>query len=95
MFYRAQMVTADQAEKIGLVDFCGNQAQLNTELDDFCQKVSQNNINAISQFKTILNEQERAQRHENAAVEAFRSITCLEDPDARRRLQEFLKSKGK
>ncbi len=95
MFYRAQMVTAGHAEKIGLVDFCGNQAQLNTELDDFCQKVSQNNINAISQFKTILNEQERAQRHENAAVEALRSITCLEDPDARRRLQDFLKSKGK
>lgn len=54
-----------------------------------------NNRNALNQFKTILNEQERKARDKNAVVEATRSVSCLQDPDTKQRLSDFLSKRGK
>jgi len=94
-YYSGKMIAAPKAAEIGLVDFVGGKAELDIELDGFAVAVIAQNQNALSQFKTILNDQERAARDENAAVEAFRSVSCLQDPDTKKRLHDFLTKKGK
>jgi len=94
-YYSGKMMDATKAAEIGLVDFAGSKAELEQELIDFTTAVIAQNQNALSQFKTILNDQERAARDENAAVEAFRSVSCLQDPDTKKRLHDFLTKKGK
>ena len=95
IFYSGKMLDAVVAAEVGLVDFVGTQEELDRELSDFTVSVIGNNQNAISQFKTILNNQERAARDENAKVEALRSVTCLQDPYTKQRLHDFLTKKGK
>jgi len=94
-YYSGKMIDAPKAAEIGLVDFVGSAAELEFELAEFSDSVISNNRNALEQFKRILNEQERAARDENAKVEALRSVSCLQDPDALQRLHDFLSKKGK
>ena len=94
-YYSGKMIDAPNAAEIGLVDFVGSAAELEFELAEFSDSVISNNRNALEQFKSILNEQERAARDENAKVEALRSVSCLQDPDALQRLHDFLSKKGK
>jgi enoyl-CoA hydratase len=94
-YYSGQMIEAEKAAEIGLVDFVGSSEELDAELKTFAASVIASNSNAISQFKTILNNQERAARDENAEVEAARSVSCLQDPDTKQRLHDFLSKKGK
>jgi enoyl-CoA hydratase len=94
-YYSGKMIDAPKAAEIGLVDFVGSAAELEFELAEFSDSVISNNRNALEQFKSILNEQERAARDENTKVEALRSVSCLQDPDALQRLHDFLSKKGK
>ena len=94
-YYSGKMIDAPKAAEIGLVDFVGSAAELEFELAEFSDSVISNNRNALEQFKSILNEQVRAARDENAKVEALRSVSCLQDPDAQQRLHDFLSKKGK
>ena len=94
-YYSGKMIDAPNAAEIGLVDFVGSAAELEFELAEFSDSVISNNRNALEQFKSILNEQERAARDENTKVEALRSVSCLQDPDALQRLHDFLSKKGK
>ena len=89
------MLDATEAKEIGLIDLAANEGELETELQNYCLSVLHANRNAISQFKVILNDQQRASRDDNAAIEASRSVTCLQDPDTKQRLQDFLTKKGK
>jgi enoyl-CoA hydratase len=94
-FYSGKMIDAAEAVEIGLVDFAGSKAALQRELSDFSASLIVNNRNAIRQYKTILNNQERQARDENATAEASRSVSCLQDPDTKQRLHDFLAKKGK
>jgi enoyl-CoA hydratase len=94
-YYRGKTIDAHRAVKIGLVDFVGSKGELESELNDFTASVIGNNRNAICQFKTILNNQQRQARDQNAAAEAFRSVSCLQDPDTQQRLHDFITKKGK
>ena len=94
-FYSGKMLDAQEAKEIGLVDSVANQGEMESELTDYCQSILNANRNAISQFKAILNDQQRALRDDSAAIEASRSVTCLQDPDTKQRLHDFLTKKGK
>ena len=94
-YYRGKTIDAQRGAEIGLVDFVGSKGELENELNDFTSSVIANNPNAICQFKAILNNQQRQARDQNAAVEAFRSVSCLQDPDAQQRLHDFITKKGK
>ena len=95
LFYSGKMIDAGQAAEIGLVDFAGSKPELENELNDFAASVIANSRNSLSQFKAIINNQERQARDENTAVEAFRSVSCLQDPDTKKRLHDFITTKGK
>jgi enoyl-CoA hydratase len=93
-FYSGKMLDAELAASVGLIDYVGSKEALDAELDGFAAAVIGNNSNALRQFKTILNQQQRAARAENASVEAFHSITCLQDADAKQRLSDFFNKRG-
>jgi len=90
-----RLAARHKAAEIALVDFAGSKAELENELNQFTASVIANNRNAICQFKAILNDQQRQGRDENAAAEAFRSVSCLQDPDTLQRLHDFITKKGK
>ena len=94
-YYSGKTIDAHKAAEIGLVDFTGSKSELESELNDFTASVIANNQNAICQFKTILNDQQRQARDENAAAEAFRSVSCLQNPDTLQRLHDFITKKRK
>ncbi len=94
-YYSGKTIDAHKAAEIGLVDFAGSKTELENELNQFTTSVIANNRNAICQFKTILNNQQQEARDENAAAEAFRSVSCLQDPDTLQRLHDFITKKRK
>lgn len=94
-YYSGKTIDAHKAAEIGLVDFAGSKAELENELNKFTTSVIANNRNAICQFKAILNDQQRQGRDENATAEAFRSVSCLRDPDTLQRLHDFITKKGR
>jgi enoyl-CoA hydratase/carnithine racemase len=94
-YYRGKTIDAHEAAKIGLVDFVASKGELENELNDFAASVIANNRNAICQFKAILNNQQRQARNEKATAEAFRSVSCLQDPDTQQRLDDFITKRGK
>jgi len=92
-FYSGKIVNASKAAEIGLVDFVGTESELDEELAAFTSSVIANNRNALSQFKAILNAQERKSSDENIEVESSHSVSCLQDPDTKQRLHDFLTKK--
>ena len=89
------MIDTKMAEKIGLVDFAGDKSALDNEITKFSASVIGNNQNAMAQFKTILNGQQLSSRDKCEKVETFWSVGCLQDPDTKQRLHDFIKKKGK
>ena len=94
-FYGGQLLDARQAAEIGLVDLVAAPGELESEVNSYCQSVLRTNPNAIAQFKKILNDQDRASRDENANIEASHSVSCLQDPDTKKRLHDFLAKRGR
>lgn len=93
LFYSGQMIDGAKAAELGLVDLAVDPSQLEEEIRSFAESILAKSRTAISQFKLILNDQERRARDENAAVEAFGSIASLQDPDTKQRLNNFLAKK--
>jgi len=56
-FYSGKMLAAFEALNLGLVDFVGDEEELETEVQNFSESIANNNRNSISQFKKILNDQ--------------------------------------
>lgn len=92
-FYSGKIIDAGKAAEIGLVDFVSDKNGLEEEIRAFAAGVAANNQNALTQFKIITNDQANKDRYENAAIEAFRSVSCLQDADALQRLNDFLTKK--
>lgn len=89
-FYSGKLMDATTALEIGLVDCLAKPNELDRQVDEFMAMVVSNNRNAISQFKIILNDQERRAREENGEAESSRSVSCLQDDDTKQRLNAFL-----
>jgi enoyl-CoA hydratase len=94
-FYGGQLSDSRQAAEIGLVDLVAAPGELESEVNSYCQSVLKTNPNSIAQFKKILSDQDRASRDENANIEASHSVSCLQDPDTKQRLHDFLSKKGR
>lgn len=94
LFYSGDMLDSSAALDSGLVDFSGEVEELASFKETFTRKVLDNNSNAISTFKKIVNSERLEQRTRNAELEAGNSISCLHDEDTMHRLDAFLNKKG-
>lgn len=90
LFYSAEIVDADSALGLGLVDAVIARDELVGWLEDFSNKMASKSQVGIQGFKTILNEQDRAAREANLLRETEQSLSCITNTDTKRRIKEFL-----
>lgn len=93
LFYSGSLLEGKAAHEYGLVDFCGTAEELSAYKDQFTESVLKNNYNAISTFKRIVDDEQKAARVRNAEAEATNSVSCLKDEDTLKRLDDFLNRK--
>jgi enoyl-CoA hydratase len=92
-FFTGRMLDATEAYRLRLIEFVGNPAQLEIELATITRSILSCSPYAVRTFKKVLNDEQRAARDRNAAVEAELSRGCLRDPNTIQRLQDFLNRK--
>ena len=94
LFYSAKMLDSKSALECGLIDFSGTPDEAVRFRKSFTDNVLENNYDAISLFKRIVNAEMEVQRERNIEMEAINSVSCLEDEDTLKRLDAFLNKKG-
>jgi enoyl-CoA hydratase len=87
--FTARMIEADEAARIGLVDWSGPAADLPARLAVFTSAVAANSRSAVRETKAILGTCTFSSLTENAAIEAAASERCLSSGDAPLRLAQF------
>lgn len=90
MFYTSEIVDADAALSFGLVDVVVGSNELDGWLENYAITVALKSAVGIRGFKSILNEQDHADREANLLAETERSLECISDSDTKRRIREFL-----
>ena len=87
--FTARLVEAEEAARIGLVDWVGPSVELPARLEAFTAAVAANSRSAVRETKAILATCGTSSLEENAAVEAAASERCLSSGDATPRLAQF------
>jgi len=95
MFFTAEIVEAESALSIGLVDELVEGMGLDEWLSEFSRTLSSKSLVGIRGFKSILNDQDRMAREANLQAEIEHSLSCIENADAKRRVREFLDKRMK
>lgn len=90
MFYTAELVDADSALSLGLIDEVLEGSDLADWLEGFSSEVASKSKVGIHGFKSILNEQGRAAREASLLAEVENSLNCIKSTDTKRRIREFL-----
>lgn len=94
LFFTGKLLDGRSALECGLIDFSGTDKELVEFTSIFSQSVLENNYNAVSTFKRVLNGEQRARRDRNTEAEAINSKSCLKDEDTLKRLDDFLNKRG-
>jgi len=87
--FSARLVEADEAARIGLVDWAGPAAELEVHVREFTTAVAANSRAAVRETKAILAACAEGNLAESAGTEAAASARCLRDGDAAARLAHF------
>lgn len=94
-FYTAEIVDAETALSIGLVDELIDEGDLNDWLLEFAQTLSSKSSVGIRGFKRILSDQCRATREANLQAEIEQSLHCIGNADTKKRIRSFLDKRKK
>ncbi len=95
LFFSARLVAAEEAARLGLVDFCGDAAALEVQCAQFAAAVRAGSAVSHAGHKALLRQAAQWTREESAAGEASASAECLRSGDTQARLQAFFaRSKG-
>lgn len=93
LFYTAEMVEAEKAYGLELVDAVVAPSEMDAWLDDFAGTLATKSPVGLRGFKAILNAQGRADREANLVAETAQSLMCISDPDTKSRIKEFLQKR--
>lgn len=91
LFFTGRIITAEEAYRIGLVDFVGSKEELQAKIVSTRESILKNSAIAISMIKKILTTRTLANRPRSELEEATASVLCLANGDTARRLQDFFK----
>lgn len=91
LVFTGRLFDAEEAGRIGVVDWQGTSAALSLQMQEFLTAVAANSRVANREMKRLLESCTRTNLAENAALETAASQRCLgEDGDAAARLRNFL-----
>jgi len=95
LFFTAQIVEAERALAIGLVDFVGDSAEIDVYLAALLAGIRRCSPLALAQVKKLVNRSLEASMEESCAAEAAASRTCMSAGDTQARVAAFLESRKK
>lgn len=94
MFFTGQIIAAPEAERIGLVEFCGSSSALEEHCRQFAAEVRAGSEVSHAGHKRLLAASLSASREESAQAEAAESKHCAGSPSTLQRLHEFLAARA-
>lgn len=95
LFFTGKIVTAAEAREMGLVDFAGEEAEVDDYLQSIIRGIRECSFLAVSQMKRLLNTSPGATIEENCYQEAVASSICLANEETKRRVSTYLESRKK
>jgi enoyl-CoA hydratase len=91
LIFTGKIIPAEEAYRIGLVNFVGTEDELEEYVASTIQKVAQNSRLAISLAKRLVKSSMTSDMQVNYEKESLASSVCLASNDTQQRLKEFLR----
>lgn len=90
LFFSARTVDAEEALRLGLIDFLGDTAAAGAYLSDLLQSIRSCSALALSEMKQLVNMSDVLDRQANCHEETAASVRCISSPDTASRVRAFL-----
>jgi enoyl-CoA hydratase len=87
--FSGRMVTATEAVKIGLAEFCGTSAELEAHCEGFARDLRACTPLAIREIKQLLDSSLDLPREQGGPAEAKASVVCLRSPETQAQIATF------
>jgi enoyl-CoA hydratase len=95
LFFTAQIIDAQTAYQIGLINACVDNDKLDDEIDSLLASIRKCGAVAVSQTKALVDKSFDITVEESGDYEAAASRLCMSAGDTQARIRAFLASKGK
>jgi enoyl-CoA hydratase len=95
LFFTGQIIEARRAYEIGLIDFVGDQAEVDRYLATFFDSVRECSPVALAQMKKLVDQSPNMSSEDSYVQEAVASTICLSSGDTKARVVRFLESRQK
>jgi enoyl-CoA hydratase len=93
LFFSGKIIDAQEAYKIGLIDFIGSETETNKYIKNFLSDILQNSRFAIAMIKKAMCDCTLADIKQYCHEDIINSRACLLSGDAQQRLENFLSKK--
>jgi enoyl-CoA hydratase len=93
MFFTAKIITAEEAYRMGLVNYVGDSAEVEAYLLTLLEGIRSCSALAVSQMKKLINDSSYVTVEQGSFAEAVASSICLASDDTKSRVAEFFESR--
>jgi enoyl-CoA hydratase len=95
LFFTGQIIEAQQAYDLGLVDFVGDETDVDNYLASFFESVRECSPEALAQMKKLVDHSPNMSLQDSYLQEAVASAICVSSGDTKTRVARFLESRQK
>jgi enoyl-CoA hydratase/carnithine racemase len=95
LFFTGEIISAEAAHAIGLVDVVGDAAALDAYLEDFLENLRACSPLAVAEMKVLLDHSLGVSLAINGQEEVWASQACLANPETQARVAAYLESRKK
>ena len=95
MFFTGVLIEAEEALKIGLVDFVGDSSEIHSHLESLFEGIRLCSPLAVSQMKKLVNNSPNITIQEGGLEEARASSICFSSEDTKLRVAGYLDKRNK
>lgn len=93
LLFSARIVDAQEASRLGLVDFVGDTEAVDAHLASLLQGIRSCSALALAEAKQLANKSLGLDRKANCRAEVVASVRCVSSPDTRARVRAFLEGR--
>jgi enoyl-CoA hydratase len=94
LIFTGKTINAEEAYRIGLIDFVGTEADLEEHVFSTIQNIAKNSKLAISLAKRLIKSSITSDLQANCSKESLASSVCLTSGDTQQRLEDFFKKRN-
>lgn len=93
LLFSARIVDAQEAFRLGLIDFIGDAEAVDAYLADLLQGIRSCSPLALAEIKQLANKSQGMDRKANCRAEVVASVRCISSPDTKARVRAFLEGR--